>query len=199
MRSLAWAAPEPVYRAGEPARFFFVVADGTAKSTRTTREGQEVVLDVLGPGDLFGGMHAVGRPTYLETVTPITTLCVLRIGTAAFREVLEKHPPVALRVLESVAADLERARTNATEQATGSVRERVAAVLLRLGEKFGIDTERGRLIDIPLSRTDLAGLAGSTPESVSRVMSDFRQAGLIESGRKWTVITDIAGVREMLP
>lgn len=198
MRSLAWAAGNPVYMAGEPAEYFYVIADGKAKSTRTTREGQDVVLDVLGPGDLFGGMHTLGQPTFLETVTPVTTVCGLRIGTSEFREVLEQYPPVALRVLEGVSTDLSLARMHATEQATGTVRERVAAVLLRLGEKFGEETSAGLLIQVPLSRSDIAGLAGSTTESVSRAMSEFRKAGLIDSGRKWTAITDLPALQAIL-
>lgn len=69
--------------------------------------------------------------------------------------------------------------------------QRVATTLLRLVEKFGQDRAGGAtLIQLPLSRADLAGMTGSTPESVSRVMSQLRKDGIIESGRRWTSVLD---------
>lgn len=190
MTSLAWAEGEQLYTAGEPAQHLFVMASGQAKVYRSTAEGQEVVVDVLGPGDLVGGLHTLGRPTYAETVETLTTVCALRIGAETFDEVLTEFPPVALRVLRDVSSQLGLARTTVTEQATGSVPRRVAATLLRLADKFGQARSDGVLIQLPLSRADLAGLTGSTTESVSRAMSRLRKDGIIDSGRRWTAIRD---------
>lgn len=190
MTSLAWAEGEHLYTAGEPAEHLFVIASGQAKVYRSTAEGQEVVVDLLAPGDLAGGLHTLGQPAYPETLEALTTVCALRIGTGAFDEVLTEFPSVALRVLQDVAAQLGRARATVTEQATGSVLERVAATLLRLADKFGQPGAEGVLIQLPLSRADLAGLTGSSTETVSRAMSQLRKDGIIDSGRRWTAIRD---------
>ena len=120
----------------------------------------------------------------------LTTVCALHIGTTAFRGVMREYPGVALRVVDHVSAQLSDARSTVTEHSAGTVAQRVVGVLLRLAEKFGERTPRGVLIQMPLTRADLASMAGSTPESVSRVMSRFRAAGAIESGRRWTIITN---------
>lgn len=190
MTSLAWGEGEQLYTAGEPAEHLFVMASGQAKVYRSTPEGQEVVVDLLGAGDLVGGLHTLGRPTYAETVETLTTVCALRIGAEAFSEVLTEFPSVALRVLQDVSLQLGRARATVTEQATGSVPERVAATLLRLADKFGQQGADGVLIQLPLSRADLAGLTGSSTETVSRAMSQLRKDGVIDSGRRWTAIRD---------
>ncbi|MFZ2749458.1 MAG: Crp/Fnr family transcriptional regulator, partial [Propioniciclava sp.] len=102
-----------------------------------------------------------------------------------------QHPEVALRVVDDVTALLAQARADVTAQSTATVAQRVATTLLRLAEKFGQDSSSGAtLIQLPLSRTDLAGMTGSTPESVSRVMSQLRKDGIIDSGRRWTAILD---------
>ena len=191
MVSLAWGDDDPLYTAGEPAEHLYVLAAGRAKAVRTAPTGQDVVVDLLGPGDLFGALHTLGQPTHTETVRAMSTTCALRIGTAAFRELLTEHPRVALRVLDDTAALLLQARSDVARQSTATVPQRVATTLLRLADKFGQDRATGgTLIQLPLSRADLAGMTGSTPESVSRVMSQLRKEGVIDSGRRWTAILD---------
>src|SRR5699024_5171176 len=76
--------------------------------------------------------------------------------------------------------------------------QRVAAALLRLADKFGQPRRDGStLIQIPLTRADVAGMSGTTTETVSRIMSTLRADGIIESGRRWTAIVDhesLAGI-----
>ncbi|MEE6294685.1 Crp/Fnr family transcriptional regulator [Georgenia wangjunii] len=191
MVSLSWAEDDAIYTAGQPAEHLYVLAAGRAKASRPTPGGHDVVVDLLAPGDLFGGLQALGQPVYPETVRAMSTTCALRIDTRAFRDVLTEHPQVALRVLDDTSALLAQARTGLTQQSTATVAQRVATTLLRLAEKFGQErTGGGTLIQLPLTRADLAGMTGSTSESVSRVMSQLRKAGIIDSGRRWTSIVD---------
>lgn len=193
MVSLAWNEDDPLYHAGDPAEHLYVVAAGRAKAVRPTGDGREIVVDFLAPGDLVGGLRTLGRPVHTETVRALTTTCALRIDAGAFRDVLVEHPAVALRALDDVADQLAGARSALTEQSTATVAQRVAAAILRLAEKFGQErAEGGLLIQLPLSRADLAGMTGSTPESVSRVMSRLRAEGVLDSGRRWTTVLDRA-------
>lgn len=191
MTSLSWAEGDALHVEGAPAEHLYLVAAGRAKAYRTAPNGQEVVVELLGPGDLFGGLRTLGQEAYAETVEALTTVCALRVGDDAFRQILGEHPVVGLRVLEDTAALLAQARSDVTRQSTATVAERLAAVLLRLAEKFGEPArEGGTLIELPLSRADLAGMTGSTPESVSRVMSRWRKDGVINAGRRWTAVRD---------
>ncbi|RPF28959.1 Crp/Fnr family transcriptional regulator [Georgenia muralis] len=194
MVSLSWAEGDRLYTAGEPAEHLFVVAAGRVKLTRTGAGGTEVITDVLAPGDLLGALSTLGEPTYAESAVALTTTCALRIGPAAFREVLTERPAVALRVLDDLAGRLARARSDVGRSGE-SVAARVATVLLRLADRMGQERPGGGvLIQVPLSRADLAAMAGSTPESVSRVMSRWRSDGLVDSGRRWTALLDRDGL-----
>ncbi|WP_152185894.1 Crp/Fnr family transcriptional regulator [Segeticoccus rhizosphaerae] len=192
MNSLSWADGDPLYLAGDPAEHLFVVAAGRVKVVQPTLTGQEVVVDMVGPGDLFGALSTLGEPVHTESAWALTTVCALRIDPDAFREVLVEHPQVALRVLDDVAGRLARSRVDVGQHSAGTVRQRVATTLLRLADKLGEPGEggSGTLLQVPLSRTDLAGLTGSTPESVSRVMSRLRREGVIDTGRRWTAVLD---------
>lgn len=191
MLSLSWAEGDQVYTQGVPAEYLYVMAAGRAKAYRTAPNGQEVVVELLGPGDLFGGVRTLGQPIYAESVEAMTTVCALRVSDGVFRTILAEYPQMALRVLENTAALLTQARVDVTRQSTAPVAERLAAVLLRLTGKFGErHRDGGTLIELPLSRADLAGMTGSTPESVSRVMSRWRKDDVIDAGRRWIAIRD---------
>lgn len=191
MRSTSWPAGEHLYRAGDPARGLHVVAEGRVKVSQMTADGTETVTDMLVPGELFGAMDTLGEPHHLQTASALVGSCTLSIDQDDFREVLLEHPQVALRVLDDVAARLARAHSDIGGQTTDTVPQRVATVLLRLADKVGADRgAEGLLLDVPLSRADLAGLARSTPESVSRVVSRWTKEGIIDSGRRWVALLD---------
>lgn len=192
MVSLSWAEGDQLYVAGDPADYLYVVAAGQVKALQPVPNGQDAIVDILAPGDLFGGLSVLGRPVYAETAEALATTCALRIDTGAFREVLLEYPQVALRVLDDVTALLGGARSDASQHASSTVAQRVAATLLRLADKFGQPggSGDGTLIQLPLSRADLAAMTGSTPESVSRAMSRLRKDSIIDSGRRWTSILD---------
>lgn len=193
MHTRSYAAGDPIYRAGERAEYLYVVAEGRVKLSRTTAGGTETVTDLLVPGELFGAMSSLGEPHHLQSASALVGSCVLRIGQRDFREVLAFQPQVALRVLDDVAARLARTQSDIGGQGTETVPQRVATVLLRLADKLGQDRgSEGIMLEVPLSRADLAGLARSTPESVSRVMSRWKKDGIIDSGRRWTAVLDRA-------
>ena len=192
MVSLSWAVGDPLFSAGESADHLYVLAEGQAKLSQPAPSGQEIVVDLLTPGDLFGALSTLGQPVYPETAWALTTTCALRIDSQSFREILAEHPAVALRVLDDVAGRLAQARSEVGQQSTRTVAQRVATTLLRLEDKLGQERSgnRGTLLQLPLSRADLAGMVGSTTESVSRVMSRLRKDGIIDSGRRWTAVLD---------
>jgi CRP-like cAMP-binding protein len=120
--------------------------------------------------------------------------CVLGIGAEAFRSILDAYPAVALRMLDVMSARLKEAHERIRQLSAHSVERRIAYTLLKLAEKFGEMQEVGLLIQVPLSRDDLAEMTGATTETASRVMSQFQKGGLIHSGRGWVAVTDQEGL-----
>jgi len=196
MHARTYAPDQRIYHAGDPADALYVVAEGRVKLSQSTPEGTETVTDILVPGELFGAMGALGEPYFQQSASALVGTCALRIGQGDFRTVLAEEPGVALRVLDDVSARLTRAQSD-IGQTSGSVPQRVATALLRLADKLGDDRGRdGVLLEVPLSRVDLAGLARSTPESVSRVMSRWKKEGVVDSGRRWTALLDVPRLRQ---
>lgn len=191
MTRLSWSKGQFIHTAGEPARHLFLLAGGRVRTLQPAPNGQQIVADLLIPTDLFGRIRTGDQAAYTETAEAITTVCTLQISDEDFLQVLSDHPEVGLRLLADTSERLSHARADVLRQSTTSVAKRVAAILLRLTSKFDWDQTAGAApVHLPLTRTDLAGMAGSTPESVSRVMSRWQTEGIVESGRGWTVVLD---------
>jgi CRP-like cAMP-binding protein len=180
-----YQAGDVVQRAGDPATRLSIVAKGVVKLVRPTLDGQDVLLDFLGPGEHFGSLAELGDATYREDVTAHTGSCILYTTADTFQELLRQYPVVALSSLQIVADRLRDAHSAIEHLSAYPVEQRVAATLLHLAAKTGKPHARGVLIEMPLSRQDIADITGAKVETVSRVLSDFRRRGLIDSGRQW--------------
>jgi CRP-like cAMP-binding protein len=180
---------ETIYFSGDPAERLYVVTDGEVKLLRHSANGQDVLLDILGSGEMFGSFAALGDRTYPDTAEAQTACCVLSISASDFQTVLERFPEIAVTVLSIVARRLQEAQDTVSQISATQVDARVAAVLLKLAEKLGVEEDGGIVIQTRISRQDIAAMTGTTTETVSRVMSQFRRDGLIGGGRQWIVIT----------
>lgn len=188
---------EFIYFAGEQAQDLFIMAAGFAKVVRINPEGVHTIIDVLGPGDLFGGLAPLGVQRYAESVQVIGHACALAIDAGKFRTLLADYPQVAVRAFDEVAAQLHHTRGLFTKNSSAPLRERLAHVLLRLAVKFGYWRGDAAVIAVSLTRADLAAMTGARTESVSRIMSELRRAGIIGAGRKEIVLADPAALRAL--
>ncbi len=183
--------------AGDPAERLFVVADGRVKLLRHSLAGRDILLDLLAAGEFFGSLSMGAQDVYPDTAQAQTAACILAIGRESFQQILERYPQVALSVIEIMASRLQAANERVQQLTVMPVEGRIASVLLMLSRKFGKPHTVGRLIEVPLSRDDLASLAGTTGESASRVMSQMQKDGLIASGRQWVAVNDQAGLEAL--
>lgn len=193
-----------VYLAGRPAQRLYVVATGAVKLTVASAAGDEVLLDVLGPGSFLGTLPSLGGATYAEDAWALTAGCLLSFSAAQFDAVLDEHPTVARAALAAVGARLQVTQERITRDASGSAAARVAATLLVLGERLGAVRDGRIVLDVPLAREDLASLAGCAPETVSRHLATWKRERIVDTGRRWVAIrrpdrlAEIAGVASTL-
>lgn len=192
------SAGQTIYFEGDEADHLYLVALGKVKLVRGTELGRDVLLDILRGGEYFGNLPAFGRRTYSETSVAQTDGCILQISSDDFESILARHPDVTRKMLEAVSQRLDEAQETVKRLSVYSAEQRLAAALLRLAAKLGEARGESVLIQLPLSRQDLAAMTGSTTETVSRVMSRFAEEGLIKSGRKWVTLLDRKRLEEMV-
>ena len=178
------------FREGDPAESFFIVQSGSVKLTQVTPEGHQVVLRLIGAGDPFGGVAAFGGGAYPVSAEAVTDVTALEWPGPVMASLMETYPKLAINAVRFVAARLHELQVQYRQLATEKVERRVARALLRLGEQAGRRTEAGILIDLPLSREDIAQMTGTTLYTVSRIISRFEADSLVEAGRQHIVIRD---------
>lgn len=151
-------------------------------------EGQNVPLHFVHPGEPFGGGPVMGHRVYPAAAEAILPSVALRWDIASINALLDRHPQLVRNMLHVVADRFAELQDRYRELVTERVERRVARALIRLWGQYGKSTERGVLIEFPLSRQDLAELAGTTLSTVSRIVSRWESEGLLESGRGWILL-----------
>lgn len=198
-RDRGFETGETIVREGEPGDHLYIVALGLVKLFRSTEEGESALIDVLGSGDYFGSLPGYGPGNYGETAVARSTVCALTIDTHAFRNIIESYPPVALRTIDALSNRLRLAHELVTQLRGYGAEAKVAYVLLRLADKLGQPWEGTTLIRAPLSREEIASMAGITTETCSRILSSFRREGYLRTGREWIAIANTEALKDLTP
>src|SRR5699024_119628 len=128
-----------IQTAGDAATRLSIVAAGMVKVARPTLDGQDVLLDFVGPGGYFGSLVELGDSAYREDVTAHTDCCVLHTTSETFDSVLQRYPSVVLASLQIVATRLNEAQATIEQFSAMPVEQRVASVLLHLVSRTGTE------------------------------------------------------------
>lgn len=180
---------EFVFLAGTPAAHVSLLAEGRIKIIKETEDGREVILRMIQPGDIFGGAGLWGEVVYPASAVALDAGVVLQMPVGDFSALIGEHPEVALAVIRELAQRLREAEARISELQTERAERRIARALLRLASKTGVQTDEGVEIGLPLTRQDLAELAGTTLSTASRTLSAWDRAGLIIAGRSaWSSV-----------
>ncbi|HLR46767.1 MAG TPA: Crp/Fnr family transcriptional regulator, partial [Deinococcales bacterium] len=181
----------------DDAETLAIIAAGQVKLLRHGAEGRDVLLRMAGPGDLIGTFSALNS-SHPESAQAHTDVCLLNITAGDFADLLRTHPEVTLAVLAFSTEQLTEARTAIRGLSTEPVETRLARTLLQLADAHGEPDPGGTVIQMPLPQQDLAALAGTTVETVSRILSRFRRDGLTDSGRRWVALRDRSALERLL-
>lgn len=190
------------FHEGEPATVLYVLTEGRVKFTQVTPEGHGVLLRVVGPGETFGAVAALGDAIHPATAQADGDCAALGWTGDAISGLMERYPRLALNALRFLAGRLLEFQDRYRELATQRVERRIAHALLRLMRQIGKRTGAGVLIDLPLSRQEIAEMTGTTLFTVSRSMSAWEARGIVESGRERVLIRrpkELEAIAEDLP
>ena len=173
-----------VVHQGDPAQSIFYLDEGRAKLSQVTPDGQEVAFRYLGAGDTFGAIAITPGAIYPVSVEAVEDCQVLAWDRDTIQKLLAKNARLGLNLTTILTTMVRQLQDQVRELATERAERRIARALTRLARQMGRRVENGILIDMPLSRQDLAELTGTTLYTVSRVLSQWEQQGIVESGRE---------------
>ncbi len=189
-----------VFFQGDPPDALYIVWMGRVKLVRHTDHGRDVVVEMLGPGQILGEMAVLdGRP-YSTTAQTLEEVAVVTIARRDFYNLLDRYPRVAMGVISELSRRLRLTTEMVRSLAVDRVEQRVARTLLRLADLAGKPNSarpEALIIDMPLTRQDIAEMTGTTVETAIRVMSRFRKQELLSSSRGRIIILDPDGLADV--
>ncbi|MDQ8021374.1 MAG: cyclic nucleotide-binding domain-containing protein [Moraxellaceae bacterium] len=175
-----------VVLAGDSTDFIYFVLNGNLKVTVSDEDGREVILTMIGQGDVFGEMGVVDESPRSATVTAIASADLVQISQADFRRILQDNFDVCLRIMSHLSHRLREADRKIESLALMDVYGRVARLLLDMAE----ETEGVTIVKKKISKQDIAKMIGASREMVSRVMKDLQIRGLIEETDSGVILRD---------
>ncbi|MGB3713109.1 MAG: Crp/Fnr family transcriptional regulator [Candidatus Promineifilaceae bacterium] len=190
------------FHQGEPAEHFYVIIEGQVRLSQLTAEGHQVIIHFMGPGDGMGIIVALSGTPFPLSAEAVTDCYALKWDYDTTIELMANSPKLAMNGLRLVGRRFQELQERYLELSTERVERRVARAMLRLARQTGKRVDKGVLLDIQISRRDLGEMTGTTLYTVSRIMSGWEQAGLIETGRERIIIVqphELVSIAEDLP
>jgi CRP-like cAMP-binding protein len=148
---------------------FFLISEGTVKITRMSDDGREVILAILGEGDFFGEMALLDGEGRSANVVALEDAEVLTLQRSDFLDILERFPKIAIHLLKELTTRIRHSDQQIESLSLSGAEQRIALVLIRLAEEMGQIKEGTVTIEHIPYQQDIANMAGTSRETVSRV------------------------------
>ena len=181
---------ENIFTEKQPGACLYVVMSGRVKIFGSSTQGRSKTFAFLEPGDFFGEMSLIDEEVRSASASALDDTVLIMLRSDDYRKLMLSRPQIALAVLKTLSARLRRANREVEALSFNNVLGRIAQILLDLAERYGKKVDEGIQIEMALSHKELAEMAGTAREVISRVMSRFRRIGCVSFFDSKIIITD---------
>jgi CRP/FNR family transcriptional regulator len=180
-----------VFRPDDKGDSIYILKMGRVKISRFSKDGRELVLGVVEPGEMFGEEAMPGgtkkRTAFAEALDDAR---VCRLPVEEFNKFLKEYPDLSVRFSKLMSKRLEEARDRMEDFVFRNIPERLAGFLLGLADKHGKRQEEGIYLDTRITHQEIASRIGSTRETVTATLNDFKRKNIIVMDGRKIMITD---------
>jgi CRP-like cAMP-binding protein len=182
---------EVLFREGDDGDSLYVIGEGKIKLGRTSADGRENLVAILGPGEMFGELSLFDPGPRTMTATAVAETQLMGLGNESLTGLLAGRPEVAKALLAALARRLRRTNEHLADLVFTDVPGRVAKALLDLAERFGRRVDDGVLVSHDLTQEELAQLVGASRETVNKALADFASRGWLKLEARAVLLLDI--------
>lgn len=190
MAEVSLGRGQVLFREGDYGDRLFVIAEGKLKIGRSSPDGRENLLSVLGPGDQFGELTVFDPEARMGTAIAVTDCRLYSLSSENLRPWIAQRPDVALALLRQLSRRLRRSTEVLSDLVFSDVPGRVAKSLLDLANRFGTPIPDGMHVAHDLTQEELAQLVGASRETVNKALADFAARGWIRLEARAVVLID---------
>lgn len=191
MQEVRLARGEVLFAEGDQGDRLYLILGGKIKLGRTSGDGRENLLAVLGPGEMFGELSLFDPGPRTSTATSIGECTLIGLGHDALQPFLLQHPEVGVQLLRALARRLRRTNDSLADLVFSDVPGRVAKALLDLSTRFGHPVSDGVLVAHELTQEELAQLVGASRETVNKALADFASRGWLRLEARAVVLLHV--------
>lgn len=187
-----------VFHEGDSSDACYIVSEGSFRVTREHSDGRAITLATLGPGEIFGELAMLDGDERSASAEALSDGALLALPANDVRSLLARHPEIALKLVAGLVRRLRAANVRLSRQSFQTVPSRVAGILSQLSREAQDENGGGEEVVIRMNQTDLAQLAGTSRESVSRFLAELERAGVVRSGRGRVTVLDPPKLRNYI-
>ncbi|GAA1958516.1 Crp/Fnr family transcriptional regulator [Catenulispora subtropica] len=191
MNEIELARGELLFHEGDPGDSLYVVLRGKIKLGRTSGDGRENLVAVLGPGEMFGELSLFDPGPRSAGATALVDSTLLGLSSDELTPWLATRPDVARALLRAIARRLRRTNDSMSDLVFSDVPGRVAKALLDLSARFGTPAEDGIHVAHDMTQEELAQLVGASRETVNKALADFAGRGWLRLEARAVVLTNV--------
>lgn len=190
-------ARQVVYLPGDKSHGVHMIIQGRAKVSKVTRDGKELTLAYRTAGDFFGEacvLEGGPREEMVESMEPTVTVEVPRDD---FERLMRECPEFTRQLTLALMRRQRDLEAKVEQLIFKDVGSKLAELLLRLGDEHGVAGKRGVALSVKITHQEMANLIGSTRETVSLTLSQFKRKGLIETEGRRVILADSEALRAL--
>ena len=184
-----------IYLPGDPGESLYFINGGRVKCSKVTRDGKELTLAYRGAGQMFGELAVFDGAPREEMAEAMKNAIITEVPRELFRDLLLVDPNLGFRFATVVGQRRKQLETKIEHLVFKDVQAKLAALLLELGEEYGVDTEEGVQIGLKITHQEMANLIGSTRETISLTLAQFKKKGTINMNGRTVVLLDREGLK----
>lgn len=188
---------QSIFEKDDSPNYVYYVKSGQVRTFKSYKDGRELSTGIYIEGNYFGYASVLLNENYKDFAEAVEVSEVVLIPKDAFLELLWKKPAIASKFIKLLSVDLREKEEQLLGFAYHSVRKRVANALISVAEKSGVDTTQVNACTIDITRDGLASIAGTANETVSRMLSDFKEEKLISKEKGKIYINSIKNLRDV--
>lgn len=193
-----YPAGSTLFRQGEPSRHVAVLVHGWVKVVAASRDGEEAILALRGPGDVLGELSAIDGEPRSATVSALVSARARIIPGDHFLNTVLAAPELSLALLRHLTTHLRDSDRKRLEYVSTGTFQRLVILLVELASRYGERQQDGTtVIQLPLTQRDLATSAAMSREAVARGLRTLRERDLVRTERRQIVITRLDLVRTL--
>lgn len=182
---------QTIFYQGNPPFGLYCISSGKIKVSKIGGDGKESIVRIAGPGDVLGHRSLFSKENYTATATVLEDAAICFLDKNYIYSAIKENPSIALNVIEKLSKDMGAAESKSAAMSQKNVRERLAELFLTFMKNYGVQEADGRVrLDIKLSRDEIASIVGTAHETIIRMISEFKEEGILEQDGKVIFITD---------